>query len=206
MLVGKRGQRESCRQDDINALMIKLAGQGRHVVRLKSGDPTIFGRAGEEIAELERHGIRVDIVPGITAASAMAASLGVSLTHRECAHSVRFVTGHGSSGEMPVALDWRGLADGETSLVVYMGRRTAPTIATRLTREGLPPDTPAVAVSNVARHDERRWTGTLADLMTHGLPDQLHNPVLIGIGQAFAKRAAFAATSPAAPQRLMAAE
>ena len=101
MMVGKRGQRESCAQDDINALMIKLAAGGKHVVRLKCGDPMIFGRAGEEIAQLEAAGIPVDVVPGITAASAMAARLGVSLTHRDHAQSVRFVTGHARDGKLP---------------------------------------------------------------------------------------------------------
>src|SRR6185295_6062475 len=94
MMVGKRGGRVSCRQEDINALMIKLARQGKRVVRLKSGDPMIFGRAGEEIAELSAAGISVEVVPGITSALALAARLGVSLTHRDLAHSVRFVTGH----------------------------------------------------------------------------------------------------------------
>ncbi len=98
MLVGKRGHRLSCKQGDINALMLKLARQGKHVVRLKAGDPVIFGRAGEEIAELEANGIEVTIVPGITSASAMAATLGISLTHRDHAHSVRFVTGHAKDG------------------------------------------------------------------------------------------------------------
>ncbi len=108
MLVGKRGGRDSCRQDDINELMVSLALQGRHVVRLKSGDPMIFGRAGEEIVELERHGIPVTVVPGITSALAAASRLGVSLTHRDHAHSVRFVTGHSRHGDLPSDFDWRG--------------------------------------------------------------------------------------------------
>ena len=164
MAVGKRGKRDSCAQDDINALMLKLAQQGKRVVRLKSGDPMIFGRAGEEIAALEQAGIAVDVVPGVTSALAMAARLGVSLTHREHAQSVRFVTGHSRDGSLPQDLDWRGLADPRTTLVVYMGGRTAPSIVERLTAEGLCATTPAVAMSAISQAEERRWTGTLATL------------------------------------------
>lgn len=186
--VGKRARQESCVQGDINGLMIELAQQGRHVVRLKSGDPMIFGRAGEEIARLEAEGIAVAVVPGITAASSMAARLGLSLTHREHAHSVRFVTGHSCTGELPEGLDWKGLADPETTLVVYMGGHTARGIAARLAAEGLSLATPAVAVSSVSRDDEKRWAGCLGDLLRSGLPDGLGNPVLIGIGAVFEAR------------------
>ncbi len=94
MMVGKRGSRESCKQDDINGLMLKLARQGKHVVRLKSGDPMIFGRAGEEITALEAAGIPVTVVPGITAAQGMASALNVSLTHRDHAQALTLITGH----------------------------------------------------------------------------------------------------------------
>lgn len=186
MLVGKRGRRDSCRQEDINAMMIRLARQGRRVVRLKSGDPMVFGRAGEEIACLEAAGIPVEIVPGVTAAMAAAARLGVSLTHRDNAHSLRFVTGHARDGRMPQELDWHGLADAETTLVFYMAGRTAPEIANRLIQEGLSAATPAVAMASVSRHDEQRWTGRLGDLVD-GLPlTGTEGPVLVGIGRAFA--------------------
>ncbi len=111
MLVGKRGGRTSCKHEDINAMMIRLAKAGKRVVRLKSGDPMIFGRAGEEIAALEHENIPVEVVPGITAASAMAARLGLSLTHRDHARSVCFVTGHSSHGKLPEDLDWKSLAN-----------------------------------------------------------------------------------------------
>lgn len=188
MLVGKRGGRESCRQDDINALMVKLARQGRHVVRLKSGDPMIFGRAGEEIDQLERAGIRFEVVPGITSASAMAAQLGLSLTHRDVAHSVRFVTGHSRAGVLPDDLDWRGAADSDTTLVVYMGAGTARQFAQRLASEGLPLETPAVVVTNVSRGAEARWQGTLGDLGDAPIVRSRSGPVLIGIGAAFGMR------------------
>lgn len=186
MMVGKRGGRASCRQDDINALMIKLANQGKRVVRLKSGDPMVFGRAGEEIAALESAGIPVAVVPGITAALAAASSLGVSLTHRDAAHSVRFVTGHSRQGELPADLDWRGLADKETSLMVYMGGRTGGAFATKLIGEGLSPATPVAVVSAVSRHDEQRWCGLLSELGEALLRIGVEQPVLVGIGHVFA--------------------
>ena len=186
MTVGKRGQRESCRQEDINQLMIKLARAGKHVVRLKSGDPMIFGRAGEEIAELEKHGIGVTVVPGITAALAAASALGISLTHRDHAHSVRFVTGHARNGELSNDLDWRGLADPQTTLVFYMAGRTAPAIAERLIAAGLSASTPVVVTSGVSRQDERRWCGQLTELAQGIGTIDRSQPVLIGIGQAFA--------------------
>ena len=196
MLVGKRGRRESCAQADINALMVKLARQGRHVVRLKSGDPMIFGRAGEEIEQLAAHGIPVDVVPGITAALAAAASLGVSLTHRDHAHSVRFVTGHARNGELPGDIDWRGLADPATTLVFYMGGRTAPAIATRLLAGGLPASTPVVVASGISRKEELRWHGDLGSLSQGSCPMGHALPVLIGIGRAFAPAKQAVLTAP----------
>ncbi|MCF3631208.1 siroheme synthase CysG [Thalassospiraceae bacterium LMO-SO8] len=200
LLVGKRGNRPSCRQDEINGLMIKLAGQGKQVVRLKSGDPMVFGRAGEEIAELKARGIAVDVVPGITAALAAAAALGVSLTHRDQARSVRFVTGHGHAGGLPEDMDWRGLADAGTTLMVYMAGRTAGTLARRLIEQGRAPGTPAVIVANVSRADEMREARTLGYLAGQ-TPAMGEGPVLIGVGEVFAGLRAVAApvAEPALP-------
>src|SRR3546814_16664073 len=111
--------------------MIYLARQGRRVVRLKSGDPTIFGRAGEEIERLEAAGIAVDVVPGVTAGIALAAALGVSLTHRDRAQSVRLITGCARTGDVQEGLDWRGLADARTTAILYMAGRPAGRIAAR---------------------------------------------------------------------------
>nr|CAD6595963.1 uroporphyrinogen-III C-methyltransferase [Rhizobium sp. Khangiran2] len=185
MLVGKRGGRESCRQDDINRMMIDFAKSGRHVVRLKSGDPMIFGRAGEEITVLDREGIAFDVVPGITAASAMAARLGISLTHRDHAQSVRFVTGHARDGRLPANLDWRSLAELGTTSVFYMGGRTATQIRDHLLGEGMPGATAAVIVSSVARPQERRWIGKLIELGAGISEIGYDEPVLIGIGDVF---------------------
>jgi uroporphyrin-III C-methyltransferase/precorrin-2 dehydrogenase/sirohydrochlorin ferrochelatase len=186
MMVGKRGRRPSCTQSDINALMIKLARQGKHVVRLKSGDPMIFGRAGEEIASLEAEGIPVAVVPGITAALAAAALMGVSLTHRDVARSVRFVTGHARNGGLPPDIDWRGIANRSTTSIFYMSGRTSAAIAARLISEGLSADTPAFAMTNVSLPGQASWRGPL-----HGLGEGVASivqdgPVLIGVGTVFA--------------------
>ncbi|MEQ8481940.1 MAG: siroheme synthase CysG [Hoeflea sp.] len=186
MLVGKRGGRDSCRQEDINDTMVSLAKAGRRVVRLKGGDPMIFGRAGEEIARLRVEGIPVSVVPGITSALAMAADLGVSLTHRNHARSVRFVTGHSRHGELPDDLDWAGIADSRTTTIFYMGGRTAAKIATKLTEAGMDSATQVVVSKSVSRHGSDRWTGPL-----HALPEGIaitgcDEPLLIGIGAVFA--------------------
>ncbi|MBU4531581.1 MAG: siroheme synthase CysG [Hoeflea sp.] len=186
MLVGKRGGRESCRQDDINATMVRLARAGKHVVRLKGGDPMIFGRAGEEIARLEAEGIAVSVVPGITSALAMAAQFGVSLTHRDHAQSVRFVTGHGRNGKLPSDLDWSGIADPKTTTIFYMGGRTADQIATQLMARGMDRSTPVVISKSVARQGFERWTGPLRDLAGGMALIGCDEPVLVGIGSVFA--------------------
>jgi uroporphyrin-III C-methyltransferase/precorrin-2 dehydrogenase/sirohydrochlorin ferrochelatase len=187
MLVGKRGGRESCKQEDINAMMVSLAKAGKRVVRLKSGDPMIFGRAGEEIACLEKEGIPVDIVPGITSASAMAARLGVSLTHRDHAQAVRFVTGHSRAGHLPANLDWQNLAEAATTTIFYMGGRTAGQIQSRLLSAGMDSQTPAVVVSAITRENETRWIGTLNGLADAVARIGVDNPVLIGMGNAFSQ-------------------
>lgn len=187
LAVGKRGGRASCKQGDIEDLMVKFARAGKHVVRLKSGDPMIFGRAGEEIDRLDREGIAVEVVPGITSALAMAAGLGLSLTHRDHARSVRFVTGHSRHGTLPDDLDWSSLADPATTLIVYMGGRTATELVARLTGAGLAPATPAVAVSAISRPNEQRWQGPLHTLPEGVQPLGLDEPLLIGIGQALGR-------------------
>lgn len=186
MLVGKRGARESCSQSDINALMLKLAGQGKHVVRLKSGDPMVFGRAGEEIEALEAAGIPVSVVPGITSAQGMAACLNVSLTHRDHAQRLSIITGHSRKGEIPETIDWAKAADPFTTTVIYMGARMAGPIRDAFLAKGLSPQTPVAAIASISRPEEARWFGTLAGIAegVATLPEGA--PVLIGIGQVFA--------------------
>lgn len=182
MLVGKRGGRASCKQDDINAMMIKLAKQGKRVVRLKSGDPMVFGRAGEEIDILERNQISVSIVPGISAALAAAARLGVSLTHRDCAQGVKFITAHARNGELPDA-DWQSCADKSSTLMVYMGARTGPLLAQKLIDKGMNANTAVVIAKGISRTDEVIETTRLSDLRHMSISHE--QPVLLGIGQVF---------------------
>ncbi|MCR6497760.1 siroheme synthase CysG [Shinella sp. CPCC 101442] len=204
LLVGKRGGRESCRQEDINALMVKLAKAGKKVVRLKSGDPMVFGRAGEEIAHLDREKIPVDVVPGITAASAMASRLGLSLTNRDHAQSLRLVTGHSRHGGLPDDVDWARVADRRTTTVFYMGGRTATLIADKLVEQGLPAATPVVIMSEISRATERSWRGTLAAIPEGIAQIGYDNPVLIAVGDALAARntsSAIDAHLPSQPPR-----
>jgi len=187
MLVGKRGGRTSCKQDDINEMMIKFARSGKNVVRLKSGDPVIFGRAGEEITALETLGIPVSIIPGITSASAMAAQLGVSLTHRDHAQSVRFVTGHSKKGKLPDHVNWQAITDANASTIFYMGGRTACEIQEKLLYEGMSAHQSVVICASVSRGDQRTWQGTLKDLKAGISEIGFNDPVLIGIGNVFAQ-------------------
>ncbi|MFG1243622.1 siroheme synthase CysG [Xanthobacter sp. V7C-4] len=188
--VGKRGGRPSCRQEDINALMLTLAKAGRHVVRLKSGDPMIFGRAGEEIAMLEAAGIPVAIVPGISAGVALASALRMSLTHRDHAKSVRFVTGHSRNGGLPEDLNWRSIADPSATTIFYMGGRNAGQIADRLISLGVPASMPVAVGAGLGRREQQL---RIADLATLGeAVNQMNSdqPIVIGVGRAFAQHRA----------------
>ena len=182
MLVGKRGGQASCRQDDINALMVKLAKQGKNVVRLKSGDPMIFGRAGEELAILKNEGIETAVIPGITAAMAAASRLGISLTHRDCSQSVKFITAHSRHGELP-DLDWKSCADSQTTLIVYMGAKTAPKLAEALIAQGSSPKLPVIIAKGVSRADEEVTYHHLEDFLKIEINRDM--PVLLGIGRVF---------------------
>ncbi len=186
MMVGKRGRRESCAQEDINALMLTLARAGKHVVRLKAGDPMVFGRAGEEISALEAAGIPVAVVPGITSAQAMAASLNRSLTHRDHAQSLTLLTGHSRKGELPATIDWSRAAAPNATLVVYMGAKQAGALVEKLIANGLAATTPAVAIASLSRADEQRWSGEMADLAAGIGTLPADAPILIGIGGVFA--------------------
>lgn len=153
--VGKRSGRHSKDQASIDALLVEAALAGERVVRLKGGDPSIFGRSSEEIAALRAHGLSVRICPGITAASAAVASAGASLTLRGLARRLTFVTAHARAGEA-LQLDWPTLADPHATLAIYMGKAAAGEIAASLAAHGLPGDTPALIVENVSLPDERR--------------------------------------------------
>lgn len=180
--VGKRCGRHAMKQEAINRLLLNLARGGAHVVRLKGGDPFIFGRGGEELAFLRAAGVAVDIVPGVTAAFAAAAELGVPLTHRDTARTLHLVTGHGSHGALP-DLDWRTLAGGQGTIAAYMARSTLPALARRLMAAGLPGSTPAVAVENASRQEQRHVRATLAELPAALLAEGYDGPTLVLIGR-----------------------
>jgi uroporphyrin-III C-methyltransferase/precorrin-2 dehydrogenase/sirohydrochlorin ferrochelatase len=187
--VGKEGHGAACRQEDICALVVDLALAGERVVRLKGGDPAVFGRTGEEVSACRAAGVPVRVVPGVTTASAAAASLNLSLTHRDHAQRLHFVTGHNRHGALPPDLDYGKLADPNATLVVYMGRRTAAALAARLIAEGLPPQTPAVAVANVSRPEQETIRTDLRALAAGlALPERV--PVIILIGAAVGESAA----------------
>jgi uroporphyrin-III C-methyltransferase/precorrin-2 dehydrogenase/sirohydrochlorin ferrochelatase len=202
MLVGKTGYAPSCRQDDINALMVSLAKAGRRVVRLKGGDPMIFGRADEEIAACRNAGIAVDIVPGVTAAQAAASRLKISLTRRAQARRVQYITGHGRDGKLPDDINWTSLADPAVTTIVYMPTKTLPELVAKALEAGLDPATPAIAVEHVTRTDERLIGGTIADLPARLAADRPSGPVIVMIGRVFAeyRENAVREELPAAPQ------
>lgn len=182
---GKRSGGVSMKQGEINSLMLRLARKGLKVVRLKGGDPSVFGRSGEEREYLEGRGIAVDIVPGVTAASAAAAQFAFPLTHRDEARRVTFATARLCDGAL-VSEGWT--SDPQTTLAVYMGRDSAGAIAQRLIQENRPPSTPALAVENAGRADARLIQATLAtlpDMISAAAPE---GPVVLIIG-AVASRA-----------------
>lgn len=182
LAVGKAGHGPSCKQSDINARLIELARAGETVVRLKGGDPLIFGRATEEIEACRDAGIPVSIVPGISAAQGAAASLGISLTERQKARRVQFVTGHGADGKLPSDIDWAAVADRKATTVLYMPRRTLAEFARRALAKGLDPLTPAVAVASATLGEEAHVGATIADIAAAAGDLPAGAPVTIIIG------------------------
>jgi uroporphyrin-III C-methyltransferase / precorrin-2 dehydrogenase / sirohydrochlorin ferrochelatase len=184
LLVGKTGYGPSCKQDDINALMVSLARSGRRVVRLKGGDPLIFSRAGEEIAACRAAGIAVEVVPGITAAQGAAASLGVSLTHRSHARRLQYITGHDRDGRLPTDIDWSSVADPSATTVVYMPKKTLAELASRAIAQGLDPSTPAVAIAAATRAGEQALAAPISEIAARLDQAAIRGPVLVLIGRA----------------------
>ncbi len=182
--VGKRKGCHSKSQAEINDLLVALAKQGKRVVRLKSGDPLVYGRAAEEMDVLRRAGISYEIVPGITSAFAAAADFELPLTLRGVASSLVFTTGHDLEGR--VLPDWARLALGGATIAVYMGRSVAATVAERLMDAGLPADTTVAVVENASRGDRRLLHGVLAELPALENRDDLRGPVMVIIGDAVA--------------------
>ena len=185
--VGKKGYGDTRPQDEINARMVALALEGKRVVRLKSGDPLIFGRAGEEIEACRAAGVPVEVVPGITSAQGAAARLTVSLTHRLEARRLQYVTGHDNKGGLPDSLDWRAIADPQATTVVYMPRRTIRALAQKALEAGMDPATPAVVVVNATRADEVVVMATMGTVEAAVLGTDTPDPTLVLIGWAMAR-------------------
>lgn len=184
--VGKRKGHHAMGQQDISRLLVTLARQGHRVVRLKGGDPLVFGRLREELDALQAAGIPLSIVPGITAAAGCAASAGLPLTERQLAPSVRFIATHSSDGRLP---DWATLARHDETLVFYMGLSMAQHISTGLQAHGLPHDWPVLIVENGTLPQERRLATTLAQLPDVVAQHRVQSPALIFVGEVVRSRA-----------------
>jgi len=180
IFVGKKRADHTMPQEEINELLVRLAKEGKRVVRLKGGDPFIFGRGGEEIETLAEHGIPFQVVPGITAASGVSAYAGIPLTHRDHAQSCIFVTGHLKDGSMN--LDWNALARPRQTIVIYMGLHGLETVCAKLVEHGMPENTPTAIVQQGTTQNQRVITGTLATLPGIAQVEKLQAPTLIIVG------------------------
>ncbi|MBT8129378.1 MAG: uroporphyrinogen-III C-methyltransferase, partial [Gammaproteobacteria bacterium] len=178
--VGKERARHTMKQENINQLLVRLAKEGKRVLRLKGGDPFIFGRGGEEIETLAQENIPFQIVPGITAASGCSSYAGIPLTHRDYAQSCVFVTGHLKDGS--VDLNWKALAHPNQTVVFYMGLHGAPTLCKELVAHGLPAATPVALVEQGTTPQQRVFTATLETLLDVIADEDIKPPTLIIVG------------------------
>jgi uroporphyrin-III C-methyltransferase len=181
--VGKRAGRASPKQDHVSRLLVDYARTGARVVRLKSGDSGIFGRLEEELTAVRAAGIRCEIIPGVTSASAAAAAAGIPLTRRGQAQRVQFITAADATGNLPPGLNLPALADPGATTVIYMGKRTFPALAAALIAHGLPPDTPALLAEAVSTPDQRLHRSTVAVLAGRLATERSPLPGLILVGR-----------------------
>ncbi|BAT58298.1 siroheme synthase [Variibacter gotjawalensis] len=181
ILVGKKGHGATVSQSDINALLVKLAKDGHRVVRLKGGDPAVFGRTSEELSALRAEKIPARVIPGVTTASAAAASLGISLTQRQIAQRVQFVTGHDSNGGLPPDLDIAALADPRATTVVYMGAKTLSILSQRLLEQGAAAETP-VAIGRGVTHRGEAWDFSTVGALAASAPRGSDQPTIVIVG------------------------
>ncbi len=185
---GKRGGKPSPKQDDISLKLIALARAGRKVLRLKGGDPFVFGRGGEEAQTLVQHQIPIRVIPGITAGIGGLAYAGIPLTHRDVNQSVTFITGHDQRGETPDTLNWRAISDGAQVLVIYMGLKHLATITARLLSAGRAADEPVAILCNATLPSQQILETTLAEAVADVETAGLRPPAIICIGRSVSMR------------------
>jgi uroporphyrin-III C-methyltransferase len=185
---GKRGGRPSPSQPDISARLIQLARAGDRVLRLKGGDPFVFGRGGEEALALGEAGVRFRIVPGITAGIGGLAYAGIPVTHRDTNSAVTFLTGHDSNGEVPGGLDWNAVARGSPILVLYMASRYLPNIARRLMAAGRPSSEPMAIISKATTPEQQVLVSTLGEIASATV--EIPVPAIVVIGRVVRLRSA----------------
>lgn len=180
---GKKGGDHTLPQGGINSLLIEKAKSGKSVARLKGGDPFIFGRGGEEAEELVEAGVDFEVVPGVTAAVAACAYAGIPLTHRSCASSVAFVTGHEKAGKQESAINWKNLSIGTDTLVFFMGVKNLPHIVKNLVKNGRPAKTPVALIRRGTTPDQKTWLGTLDSIVETAEKEKIAPPSLIVVGE-----------------------
>ena len=196
--VGKRRGHHSVPQPSTNAVLVELAQRCRCVVRLKGGDPFLFGRGGEEAAHLDRHGVPVEVVPGVTAGIAAPAYVGIPVTHRRAGSSVTFVTGHEEIDKGRPGVDWRGLARCSDGLVIYMGLHNLEHICHELIAGGLDGSTPAAVVQQGTVQGQRELVATLGELAAAATAAGFASPSIVVIGEVVNQRVPGCAPEPAA--------
>ncbi len=187
---GKRGGKPSAKQRDISLRLVQYAREGKRVLRLKGGDPFVFGRGGEEAQTLVQHGIPIRIIPGISAGIGGLAYAGIPVTHRDVNQSVTFVTGHDQSGQTPSSLDWRAIAQGAGTIVIYMGMKHIAQISAQLIAGGRPPDDPVAVVTTATTLTQNVLETTLAEAPQAIANANLEPPAIICIGRAVLMRQA----------------
>lgn len=180
---GKRRGNHSLLQSETTQLLITKAREHAIVVRLKGGDPFIFGRGGEEMADLVKAGIPVEVVPGITSGIAATAYAGIPLTHRDYSSSVTFVTGHEAAGKYRPQINWQAIAHGSETIVIYMGLHNLPEIVPQLIQAGLPPETPIALVRQGTRPDQSELVGSLGDILAKVVQANFTPPAIAVIGK-----------------------
>jgi uroporphyrin-III C-methyltransferase len=195
--VGKRRGHHSVPQPSTNAVLVELASRHRLIVRLKGGDPFLFGRGGEEAAHLAARGVPVQVVPGVTAGIAAPAYAGIPVTHRRAGSSVTFVTGHEEIDKGRPGVDWRGLAQTSDGLVIYMGLHNLRRIAEELMAGGLAPDTPAAVIQQGTVRGQRQLISVLAELADRAEEQGFASPSIVVLGEVVAQRVPSCAPEPA---------